>query len=86
MTRPILKLMQARMDNIFYIQLNITSAEFWHYYAKNANSVLATSHDGRRVQFPANALQPFVTHSGVQGAFKLVIDENTKLKSINRID
>lgn len=86
MTQPILKLMQAEIDNIFYIQLNITSAEFQHYYARNANSVVATSHDGRRVQFSANILQPFVTHSGVQGAFKLVIDKNTKLKSINRID
>ncbi|VAW92243.1 hypothetical protein MNBD_GAMMA23-282 [hydrothermal vent metagenome] len=79
-------MVQRNMDSIFYIHLNITSAEFEHYYAQNINSVIATSHDGQRVQFPANILRPFITAAGVQGMFKLVMDENTKLKSINRIN
>lgn len=74
------------MSRIFYIHLNITAVEFEHYYAQNINSVIATSHDGQRVQFPANILRPFVTASGVQGKFKLVMDKNKKLKSINRIN
>ncbi len=77
--------MQHNMDSIFYIHLNITSAEFEHYYAQNINSVIATSLDGQRVQFPANILRPFVTTAGIQGKFKLVIDKNKKLKSVSRV-
>jgi len=73
------------VDSVFYVQLNISVSEFQNYYAQNINSVMTHSHDGRLIQFPANALQPFVTHSGVQGKFKLVIDKNARLKSINRI-
>ncbi len=79
-------MVQYNMGSIFYIHLNITAAEFENYYAQNINSVIATSHDGRLVQFPANILRPFVTASGVQGEFKLVMDKDTKLKSINRIN
>ncbi len=79
-------MIQHIMDSIFYIHLNITSAEFEHYYAQNINSVIATSHDGQRVQFPAKILRPFVTVSGVQGRFKLVMDKNKKLKSISRVN
>ncbi len=78
--------MKYDTDSIFYIHLNITTIEFLNYYTKNISTVIATSHNGKRVQFPANVLQSFVTHSGVQGTFKLVIDENTKFKSISRIN
>ncbi len=73
------------MENIFYIQLDISSADFRQYYAKKIKSVIATSHDGRRVQFPANILQPFVTHSGVQGQFRLVTDSHARFKSIRKL-
>ena len=72
-------------ESIFFIQLDISASEFHHYYAQNINSVSTISHNGQRIQFPASVLQPFVTHSGVQGQFKIIIDENAKLKSILRI-
>ena len=73
------------MDNIFYIQLDISTNEFHHYYSNNIDSVIATSHDGRKIQFPANILQPYVSHAGIQGEFKLIVDENSKFKSISKI-
>lgn len=73
------------MDNIFYIQLDISTTEFQHYYAKNINTVIATSHDGRKIQFPANILQPFVSHVGIQGVFKVIVGNNSKFKSISKI-
>jgi len=85
-TPPILMFMQQNRDSIFFIRLDITSADFQHYYANNVNSVVAMSHNGQRLQFPANVLRPFVTYSGVQGKFKLVIDNNSKFKSIDRIN
>jgi len=72
-------------DAIFYIQLNISAADFHHYYAQNVNSVITTSHTGETIRFPANVLQPFVSHSGVYGKFKITIDSNAKFKSIERV-
>lgn len=72
-------------DTVFYFQLDITAEQFKNYYSQNINSIIATSHDGRRVQFPANILQPYVSHTGVQGTFSLTIDSNARLKSICRI-
>ena len=73
------------MDNIFYIQLDISTTEFHHYYSNNINSVIAMSKDGRKIQFPANILQPFVSHAGVQGQFKVIVDKDSKFKSISKI-
>lgn len=72
-------------DSIFYIVLDITAAEFRDYYSQDINSVITTSHTGEKVLFPANILQPFVTYSGIQGQFKIVIDKNAKFKSISRV-
>ncbi len=72
-------------DSTFYVELDITASEFRHYYSQNINRVITVCHTGQKIQFPANILQPFVSHSGVQGKFKIVIDEKEKFKSINRI-
>lgn len=74
------------MDNIFYIHLDISTTEFHDYYSNNINSVITKSHDGRKIQFPANILQPFVSHTGIQGVFKLIVDKNSKFKSISKIN
>ena len=73
------------MDNIFYIQLDISSTDFQNYYANNVNNVIAISNDGRKIQFPANILQKFVSHSGIQGQFKLTVDSHSKFQSMIKI-
>ena len=72
-------------DFTFYIQLDISTTDFHRYYSQKINSVITTSHTGQKVQFPANVLQPFISHAGVQGRFKLVVDQNSKFKSIDRV-
>lgn len=71
---------------VFYIQLDISTQQFWNYYSQNINSIIATSTDGQRVQFPASVLQPYVTHAGIQGTFCLTVDEDAKFKSIGRVN
>jgi hypothetical protein len=45
---------------------------------------VATSLDGQKIRFPAEALKPFVTHNGVQGQFTLLVDANNKLIDLRR--
>ena len=73
------------MDNIFYIQLDISTTEFQDYYANNVKNVIAISNDGRKIQFPANILQKFVSHAGIQGLFKLTVDSQSKFQSMIKV-
>ena len=43
-----------------------------------------TSVDGRRVHFPANILQRFVSSNGVHGRFCIRFDEKGKYQAIER--
>ncbi|GEM_PF-411774 len=60
------------------IHLNISADEMLEYYRGVARSVHAKATNGQTVQFPASALQKFVTKEGVCGAFELVFDDQNK--------
>jgi hypothetical protein len=66
--------------------LRISAEDYLNYYKGRAKYVMAQSQDGRKVKFPANALQRFLTHDGVFGRFRLCFDENYKFISIDKID
>lgn len=65
--------------------LDITAEQYLHYYSGLAREVQVRSIDGRRVQFPANILQPFVTHHGIQGEFILSYDDDNRVADIRRV-
>lgn len=55
------------------------------YYQGMARQVVVKAFDGRTLQFPANVLRPFVTHSGVSGLFVICVDQHNKLVGIEKI-
>ena len=69
----------------FYFSLYIPAGELMRHYRGTAQQVVARSHDGRSVQFPSSALQPFVTREGVSGEFCLVVDDNNRLVELRRV-
>lgn len=69
-----------------YVQLNIPPEEFQRLYEGVAKSVNARSLDGRTVNFPANILRPFVTHSGVVGTFIIHFSDENRFQGIEKID
>jgi len=75
----------------YIVALDISSEELLKYYRGNARNVLARAMDGTRCRFPVDALKPFVTHSGVQGKFRLTVqsdsnvDHGGKLIGIERV-
>lgn len=72
--------------NQLIVDLRITPDELLKHYQGVAKVVNATSRDGRRVQFPTNILQPFITRNGICGAFVIGFDENNKFAGIERLD
>jgi hypothetical protein len=66
-------------------RLAISADDYLAYYQGVARAVLVRAEDGRRVRFPAGALQPFVSHQGVHGLFELCFDAGNKLTELRRI-
>lgn len=72
------------MHNVrFY--LAIPADRYLAYYQGRVRYVITTSFDGRRVQFPASILRPFLTHEGVYGEFVLRYDQNRKLIGLDKV-
>jgi len=65
--------------------LQISSEQYLAYYQGVAKNVIVRAHNGQTVQFPANVLQPFLTHDGIAGTFNLQIDEHHKFVGIQKI-
>ncbi len=66
------------------VRLNISPERFQAYYQGMVESVVATTTDGRTVQFPARVLRPFLTYQGVEGMFEITYDANLKFQRIQR--
>ena len=58
------------------VDLSISREEYLSWYSGHASNVIAIARDGRKIKFPANSLQKFVTHQGIQGAFVIAFDGN----------
>jgi len=66
------------------VRLNISPERFQAYYQGVVDSVVATTHDGRTVKFPARVLRTFLTYQGVQGTFEITFDAKLKFQAIRR--
>lgn len=66
------------------VDVHIDAVELEKAYT-GANSVYATSVDGRRIQFPMNILWRFITRSGIHGRFLIHFDRHGKFEHIQRI-
>jgi len=64
--------------------IRISAEDYLNYYRGAAKQVIVKAHDGRRVQFPAGWLQPFVSRDGIQGVFVLSFDANNKLIGLEK--
>jgi len=66
-------------------RLDIEPREYQRYYRGVGNTVRTVADDGRSLSFPAAELRKFVTHSGVQGRFRIEFDSSNKLVSLVRL-
>lgn len=67
------------------VNLVISPEEYQRMYAGIAQNVSARSVDGRRVQFPANILRPFVTRDGIRGRFMIRFSDDNRFEGIEKL-
>ena len=72
------------MQKSIKVSLNIPADEYLRIYQGSARFIQAISSEGKRVRFPANILQPFVTRDGVYGDFLIVCDKDNRFEKILR--
>ena len=66
--------------------LRVSSEQYLAYYQGIAKNIIVRAHNGQTVQFPANLLQPFLTHGGIEGGFILQVDDQNKFLGIKKIE
>ena len=66
-------------------RLDIPPSELSLFYRGIAKDVVTSTSDGRRIQFPASLLRPYIDHSGVQGVFVLEFDDRHKFVSLRKV-
>jgi len=73
------------MSHIVRFGLNILYDDYLAYYQGAVQRVSVVTEDGRRIEFPANLAQRYLTHQGIQGRFELEFDDNHKLIELRRM-
>lgn len=71
--------------NKIIIDISISRDEWLRIYRGETKLVYARTRDGRSLQFPANILSRFTTHSGISGSFEIYFDEAGKFQHINKL-
>lgn len=69
----------------YRFRLAIRPEKYLAYYEGAVHQIVVTLASGKRLQFPADALRPFVTHDGVYGEFVLRVNAENQLQDIKRV-
>lgn len=54
-------------------------------YFTGSNAVVLRAESGHTVQIPTVNLRPFVTRSGLNGRFRLIINDKNKVESFEKV-
>ena len=65
--------------------LAISAETYLQYYKGTVKAVVVQAEDGRRIQFPAASLKPFIQANGIHGRFRLIFDKNHKFQKLEKI-
>lgn len=75
------------MENVQRIRfvLNISADQYINVYKGRARMISVLAEDGRRVEFDARKVQPFLTRDGIQGRFELHITQDHRFVALHRL-
>lgn len=76
--------MSVAVDKARFVEvaISIQADELLKLYRTPGAVVHARTVDGRRVQFPAQSLRPWVTRDGIRGKFRIYFDPDNRLSRI----
>ncbi|MFT5676476.1 MAG: hypothetical protein ACI808_002421 [Paraglaciecola sp.] len=69
----------------YYFTLSLSYDNCIHLYQPGKNSVVITSDCGKRVQLPVKNIRPFIERNGLNGRFRLVVNNINKVSSFEKV-
>ena len=75
----------ARCEIEYEFEIHLSAEEYLQYYQGVVNSVQVRSKCGKRIQFSADKIRPFVMSDGIHGRFKIQLGANNKFLGLKRI-
>jgi hypothetical protein len=73
------------MPRIFEFSINLSAEKTQHIYQGQARYILVYTDESIKLQLPAINFRQYVTDHGIQGRFKVEIDDNNKIIQLNLI-
>lgn len=70
----------------YYFQLDLPYAQCLDLYQPGNNVALVRAESGEKVQLPCLNLRPYVSRLGLNGRFRLIIDDNNKVMSFEKVN
>jgi len=67
-----------------HFSLYLSNDRYLAHYQGHARKVSVTDDDGRRIEFPAEHLRPFLTHEGIHGRFEIEFDQQHRFIALRR--
>lgn len=69
----------------YYFSINLSYLECENLYLSSVKTVVVSAMSGERVQLPSIRLRPFVEPTGIRGRFCLVVSNENKIQSFDRV-
>ncbi|MEC6906816.1 DUF2835 domain-containing protein [Photobacterium piscicola] len=69
----------------FTFSINISYTLFLQHYSGTASSVVVLTDTGLKLQLPAIRLRGFLTHAGITGKFRVIVNSDNKFEVIERL-
>ena len=69
----------------FEFSISITPESWSEFYRRPNSRIVATDVRGQRIQLAAKHFQKFVSRDGIKGYFRLTLNKNNDLVSLDRL-
>ena len=79
------KRIEKQSPRQYVINLSLSREQLEQFYAGRVSQVWDRDRHGVSIQFPLQALRPFVSHVGVHGRFRLKVGLDSRLLSIDKM-
>ena len=73
------------MSRIFEFSIDLSAEKIQRIYHGLARYILVYTDDGISLQLPVTNFRQYVTDSGIQGRFKVAIDDDNKIVRLSLI-
>jgi len=73
------------MSQSIKFSIRLSYDKYLSFYQGYAQHVVVTAYDGRKIQFPAEILKPYLTREGINGHFIIHFDNRNKYQSLEKM-